>query len=119
MGVLVGLIYFRLGHLRTAVADDLTGESLQALINQAMNEIAVITLVTLVGFAIVCFIYSVVITHRIAGPIVAICRYIEEIKAGRYDPNRKLRKYDDLQPIMNSLNELAAHLKDKKTPPKN
>jgi len=57
--------------------------------------------------------YGIIISHRIAGPMVAILQFIKSLKAGLYDEKRSLRPYDELIPIMDSLHDLADHLKKK------
>ena len=72
---------------------------------------------TSLGFLLIAIVgaivYSVVVSHRIAGPMYAILKYIEKIKAGQYDETRNLRPSDELSPIMESLNDLAKQLKNK------
>jgi hypothetical protein len=55
----------------------------------------------------------IVLGHRVGGPVVAICNYIQALKAGKYDAPRSLRKNDELTSIMQELNELAEILKKK------
>jgi nitrogen fixation/metabolism regulation signal transduction histidine kinase len=57
--------------------------------------------------------YSIYISHRYAGPGVAILNYIERIKAGDLESDRELRKNDEFQAIMKALNGLAENLKNK------
>jgi signal transduction histidine kinase len=59
-------------------------------------------------------LYAIVISHRIAGPMLAIRAFIKNMKDGRYDEKRSLRPYDELSPIMDDLHELADALKAKR-----
>jgi signal transduction histidine kinase len=53
------------------------------------------------------------VSHRIAGPVVAITAFIEELKKGNYDYGRNLRPNDELTLIMDALHDLAPTLKEK------
>ena len=56
-------------------------------------------------------------SHRVAGPQVAIMDYIEALKVGNYDYNRDLRSKDELAQIMEALKELGPVLKDREPAP--
>ena len=63
----------------------------------------------LLGFVIFIafsFFFALMMSHRIAGPQVAIRAYIEALKDGNYDYERELRMKDELNDIMNALKEL-------------
>ena len=85
-----------------------------SIIHENLVQTTNITIFVLLVFSVISFIYAIVISHRIAGPVLAIQAYIEELKKGNYDHKRTLRKYDELQPIMDSLTELAENLKHSK-----
>lgn len=115
VGILVALIYNKLKMAQDMLASPQASPlALQAQLNTVMFDITTITIVTFVLFTLVSFIYAIIISHRIAGPVVAICKYIDDIKAGDYDTDRTLRQYDELKPIMDKLNDLATSLKSSK-----
>ncbi|MDK1023023.1 MAG: hypothetical protein QGD92_02190 [Gammaproteobacteria bacterium] len=91
----------------------LTDFTTQSQINTIMFDIATISLIGFVLFAIISFIFALIISHRIAGPIVAITAYISELKKGNYDYSRGLRPNDELTLIMDALHELAPVLREK------
>ncbi len=72
---------------------------------------------TALGFLLIAVVgsllYAVIISHRVAGPMFAIIKYIDSLKAGNYDDQRNLRPYDELKPIMDSLQDLSKNLKNK------
>jgi signal transduction histidine kinase len=78
-----------------------------------MFHIAQISMVGFVAFAIASFIFALMVSHRIAGPVVAISAFIEELKKGNYDYGRNLQPEDELTLIMDPLHELRAVLKGK------
>ncbi len=116
VGVMVALIFSRLLDLRTLI-QQYYGEDLvlQGHLDKLIFEITLISFFILIGFSIISFVYSLIITHRIAGPTLVICRYIEDLKKGKYEGNRHLRHYDDLKPIMSGLNDLTEILKVRQT----
>lgn len=59
-------------------------------------------------------IYGIVVSHRIAGPMYAILKYIDQLKVGDFKSSRNLRPHDELTPIMNSLHDLARSLETNK-----
>lgn len=112
VGVMMASIFSLLLDLRLKILEFYGADiTLQAHIDKAVFEITIISLLILAGFSVMSFFYSLIITHRIAGPIMVICRYIDDLKAGKYEGNRHLRYHDELKPIMTGLNELAEILK--------
>ncbi|MDA1075691.1 MAG: hypothetical protein O3A63_13160 [Proteobacteria bacterium] len=72
-----------------------------------------ITGATLIGFAsyvIFSFVYSLMLSHRVSGPMIAITEFISQLTKGNFKYRRQLRKGDELEPIMKGLHELAAEL---------
>lgn len=59
-------------------------------------------------------IFGIIVSHRIAGPMFAILKVIDQLKSGDYKIARKLRPSDELVPIMDSLHELATSLEKKR-----
>ncbi len=82
----------------------------QSKISEQMFIIAQTSLVGFVAFAMASFIFALMISHRIAGPIIAITDVIDELKKGNYSYGRKLRPYDELTLIMDNLHELKTVL---------
>lgn len=73
--------------------------------------IAVLFFISFLGFLFSTVFYMIVLGHRVGGPVVAICNYIQALKAGKYGEPRSLRKNDELTSIMNELNDLNEVLK--------
>ncbi len=75
-----------------------------------------ITLV-LLGFTTLCcsgtiFMTMTLLLHKIAGPLVPIHRFIDELIAGNYDVSDvHLRDKDELKELADKLNTLKGHLK--------
>lgn len=100
-------------------AESISDPSLSLMLQDRVFTIAVLFFVSFAGFLACTVFYLIVLGHRVGGPVIAICSYIQELKAGNYDVKRTLRKHDELGSIMHELQELAAQLKakQKKTGP--
>lgn len=64
----------------------------------------IILIVTI--YAFIFFLFTIILTHRSAGPLVAIKRYIYELKSGKTEPFLKLREDDfhkDLETLANTM----------------
>ena len=97
--------------MNNSVATDF---SVQSRISDHMFEIAQISMLGFAAFAIASLIFALMVSHRIAGPIVAITTFIGELKKGNYDYPRSLRPGDELTLIMDALHELRDSLKNGK-----
>ena len=83
---------------------------------QIYDALAGVTQVAFIGFAsfvVFACILALIMSHRIAGPMIAIVAYIDELRKGNYNYARELRKRDELKPIHEGLQALAADLKGK------
>ena len=92
----VAAVYMKIMQVRELMnAALLTDFTTQSQINALMFDVTAITLIGFVLFAIASFIFALMVSHRIAGPIVAIVAYIGELKIGNYDYGRRLRPNDE------------------------
>jgi len=104
---------------KMAIVQDIMNNSIatdfssQTRISEQTFQMAQISLLGFVVFAMASFIFAMMVSHRIAGPIVAITAYINEMKQGNYNYARKLRPNDELTLIMDNLHELNTLLKEK------
>lgn len=115
-GCALALLSWRIEEIRLFLSSDptvsfLTTEKVNVMIYNLTNT----ALFVFIAFALICLIYGIIISHRIAGPMVALLHYINDLKAGNYDSNRQLRRYDELKPIMQGLHELAVELKNRQS----
>ena len=55
---------------------------------------------------------TVVYTHRVYGPLVAIKRFIGDLGEGNFAGRLQIRKKDELQDLVESLNRLAERLEN-------
>ena len=56
-------------------------------------------------------VMGILLSHRIAGPIYRISKYIDSLKAGDYSRDIKLRKKDELKDVAGKLTELCQVLR--------
>jgi hypothetical protein len=106
-------IFYKMTVIRDIMNNSLvTDFGAQSRISEQMFFIAQISLVGFVAFAITSFIFALMISHRIAGPVLAITAYIGELKKGNYGYERNLRPSDELTLIMDELHALNVVLKD-------
>jgi|TARA_Y100000310_G_C20692215_1_gene823082 signal transduction histidine kinase len=114
IGAMIILIYGRLMDVRDMMnRGELMSFETQNEINEIMFQVVEISLLGFIAFIIFSFVFALIISHRIAGPVVAICAFIDALKEGDYDYPRKLRPHDELVPIMDRLHELAPILREK------
>ncbi len=89
------------------------GFEVQLQVNELMNEAVQFTLGGFALYILLTSIFALILSHRIAGPVVAISAFIEELKKSNYDYKRSLRPRDELKQVMGALKELAPMLKDR------
>jgi len=74
---------------------------LDAAMMERVQRFDNLTLLYLIGFVVVMavflFCWGILITHRVAGPLLVIQRFLGELAAGRIPRSRPLRKRDELQ----------------------
>lgn len=67
-----------------------------------------------VGFvvlmALVLFIWGIVITHRVAGPIFIVSRFLRQIADNLVPPDRQLRKRDEFQEFFDTYTAMVNSL---------
>lgn len=114
-GAFCAIVVYKLNKMESSfiAASLLSGDQVY-LLQSVVHEIIFGMISVYLLFILFTVAYSIIISHRIAGPVVAICNFIDELKKGNFDYARTLRKYDDLQPIMEKLHQLAKSLKKNK-----
>jgi methyl-accepting chemotaxis protein len=58
-------------------------------------------------------LFGVLITHRVAGPLYIIGRYIRELGEGRFPVLRPLRRNDELKAFFTDFQEAVEHLRSR------
>jgi len=65
-----------------------------------------------IGLMAVLFLYLVVMTHRVAGPLFKVSRYFDEMASGRLGPVYSLRKHDMLQDFYDKFRDMHDALRE-------
>lgn len=52
-------------------------------------------------------------THKIAGPVVKITRYVHQFATGNFEGRIQLREGDELQALARAMNDMAASLQER------
>lgn len=55
-------------------------------------------------------VFTIFLTHRIAGPVFALIRQIRELQKGVWNINFQVRKTDELKYLVRHFNDLSEHL---------
>ena len=86
------------------------------MLDPEFNEANTMVIASLVGFvaflALCLFIWGILLTHRVAGPMYVFSRYLGELAGGKWPNVRPLRKRDEFKDVFNRLNELIASIQD-------
>lgn len=85
----------------------------QIRVNEMLLESLQMSFAAFAIFIVFSFIFAVIVSHRIAGPQLAILAYISQLKEGNYEQKRGLRTHDELTEIMDALENLALVLKNR------
>lgn len=113
-GVVMGIAWHKLERVRRLMNDNpVMNFHIQTQINDLMYQIIQFTMAGFVVYIIASTLFALITSHRIAGPVIAITAYIEQLKQGNYDYQRNLRPNDELNEIMDALKELAPVLKER------
>lgn len=111
LGVVVAFALQRLITVQQLMnANPVLDFQVQTRVNDLMFQIVQFSLGGFVAYIAFTSVFALVISHRIAGPVVAITAVIDAIKRGDYGYRRSLRPRDELQEVMTGLHELSDKL---------
>lgn len=89
---------------------DVPNQELQTILTQIFSYSSVFVIVLTVLFAM----FSILISHKIAGPAYNICQSIQRMKEGNVDFNVQLRQSDYLQDVAKNLNNFLSYFRERK-----
>ena len=111
-GGVVSIAFIKIAEIRDLMNQNTEMNfAVQMQVNDKMLEVVQVTLLGFVLYIIFTSVFALLQSHKIAGPVVAITAFIDELKKGNYDYQRSLRPRDELGEIMTGLKELAVVLK--------
>jgi len=113
MGFLIYLSVSRL--VKNSVPDELAQVILTDIVNPKQMFLRYEVLLPLVIMTSFLFAIGIVGTHKIAGPLFAIKRYINRTRTGVYTGPLQLRKNDLLQDLAFALNNMITKFKAQET----
>lgn len=115
LGVVAFLIFDRLAQIQVLMNNNPRIDfAVQSQINDLMMSCLQYSLFGFMLNIILVFVFLLIISHRVAGPQVAISAALEALKRKEYDSLRPLRPADELQEIMTGIRELADQLEQDK-----
>ncbi|KJJ84354.1 methyl-accepting chemotaxis [Candidatus Omnitrophus magneticus] len=76
------------------------------------NNTKAVLAIRLLAITPIFIILGIRLSHRIAGPIYRMDKYIDALIRGDYSIGLTLRKHDELKPLAQKLDTLCAHLKE-------
>lgn len=91
------------------VTEEMHGDWVTSLLQYTTTSSLLISVVTI----IVSYLFTIGLTFRFYGPLVAIRRQVDKLIEGNYSDRVKLRQYDEMQDLATSLNKLADKLSGK------
>jgi HAMP domain-containing protein len=86
----------------------------EALVSADQRMLAIILMASL-AVAVTLGLLGILITHRIAGPVLVLSRYAEALSQGTYPPMRPLRKNDELKEYFEIFRHAVDRLKAKES----
>lgn len=86
---------------------------LQSQLADSDARVAWVLVAAFVAFNVVLAVVAVMITHRMAGPIFVMGRYVREIGEGRLPRVRKLRKGDEFVELVDTMSHAVRELEQR------
>lgn len=83
------------------------------LVSSLATDLAVVLLLSVLVLLPITLLIGVLITHRIAGPITRLERYLKEVLAGKEREACRLRKGDELQEMCELVNQATLPLRER------
>ena len=89
-------------------------ESIAYHLFPVIRKINAVLLIGIPPLAIILLLWGIAISHRFTGPLERLKKEIEKIThSGDYTKRIRVRKYDDIRPIADSLNNLLDTIEGK------
>jgi HAMP domain-containing protein len=86
----------------------------QGMLAQIFKAVNFKLTINLTLIAIICVGIGIIASHRIAGPIDRMVKFLNSVKSGDYSKRLKLREKDELVDLANAINELVDKLEGEK-----
>ena len=86
----------------------------QGMLVQIFRSVNMRLFVAMFFVAIICVGISILASHRIAGPVFRMIRFLGKVTAGDYSQRIHLRKKDELKDLAEAINKLVDKLESEK-----
>lgn len=107
------IFYFLHEYFKVFIPDYQTNpNAIQFILTEQRSILIYLSILTLLVMCLLFFI-GVIVTHRMAGPVMVIRKKIEDLCGENFSARVHLRKGDEFRSLAEAFNELASHL-DKK-----
>jgi hypothetical protein len=94
-----------------AVWDDTVKQGKIAALEASLGHLELVLVATVVLLSLALFVYGILMTHKVAGPLFKIGLYLDKVKAGKYDTVYNLRKGDQLMEFFDHFREAHTALR--------
>ncbi len=111
--VLIGFLIFFLANASTTVAIENTKVTVKSTSDFILPVIVYTLLIVSVFSAVAVSIVTLLVSHKIAGPLYRLKNQIEALKDGNLGINFNIREKDQLQLLAKTLNGMCVSLKQK------
>jgi signal transduction histidine kinase len=99
---------------QTVAGEIAVPELIAEVLIPALLKVNFLLLLSLPLAFVIMILFSIAVSHKIAGPIERIEKDLDEIVKGDYSRRIKLRADDDLQELADGINALLDHFMEKK-----
>jgi hypothetical protein len=119
--VLGVLLYHRVSENTTLTLDNLRALAAPAefleqsgrALRDRDREVMLLLVASLLGLVLAITVLGIYVTHKVAGPLYVMSRYLRDIEAGSLREVRALRKGDDLVEFYEIFQQMLAALQDR------
>lgn len=110
---IAAILYVHLGKFATIIVE-LTGvqDEVIELLNSYLEGAQWWILATIIAYVVASVFMAVFFTHRLIGPVYSFKKHIDELTAGDYSYQTKLRRGDAFDYVAESLNKLSEKLRE-------
>lgn len=101
-------------HSWTLLGEKLANVYPQGRLVQIFRSVNTRLAINMVFVTILCVVVGVFASHRIAGPIFRMIKFLDNVTSGDYSKRLKLREKDELTDLANAINRLVDRLESEK-----
>ena len=88
----------------------------QGMLVQIFRSVNMRLFITMIFVTMLCVGIGIIASHRIAGPVFRMIRFLGNVTGGDYSQRLHLRKKDELKDLAEAINKLVDKLESEKKP---